>query len=90
MFVDLLHKSEARFSNKLFAAEAGRNVHISDYGLLGLIVSSCRTYGQANEIGYRYQHLVSRTIRRSPLRIGQQLYSRMKKMIMIRNTCDLI
>lgn len=77
-FVNLLHAAENRFGNKLFSAEAGSYVHLSDYGLLGLIFTSCENFGIANEIGYRYQHLVSDSLIRTPLRVGNQVISRIE------------
>ena len=77
-FVNLLHAAEKRLGNKLFSAEAGSYVHLSDYGLLGLIFTSCENFGIANEIGYRYQHLVSGSLTRTPLRIGNQVISRLE------------
>lgn len=76
LFLDILHKTEEIFDDKLFSAETGSYIHPNDFGILGLILMNCPTYGDAIDLGYRYQHLVNESLSRYPYRDGHTILSR--------------
>jgi AraC-like DNA-binding protein len=75
-FLDILHEAEIIFQDKLFSAEIGSYIHPNDYGLLGLILMNCPSYGDAIDLGYRYQHLVNESLCRYPYREEEIVLSR--------------
>lgn len=75
-FLDILHESEKIFDDKLFSAEVGSYVHPNDFGIFGLILMNCSNYGDAIDLGYRYQHLVNESLSRYPHRDGCMVLSR--------------
>jgi AraC-like DNA-binding protein len=75
-FLDMLHKAEEIFEDKLFSAEVGSYIHPNDFGILGMILMNCPTYGEAIDLGYRYQYLVNDTLSRYPYKNGSIVLSR--------------
>jgi len=75
-FLHLLHQCEDIFSDKLFSAQAGKFIHPNDFGILGLVLMNCPTYGDAIDLAYRYQYLVNDALFRTPMKDGSVLMSR--------------